>query len=466
MDVSLVVGAGLAVSVFLWISRRPVRGLYLAVFATSILITPSLPIVREKFAATELLMLMTWAALLIAPTLGSRNRAKLVRSQQISVLIGGSFIVWIFLSFGLNNISLALTDFFLSSLVETLNYLYGFLIFCTVLVIVDDREKWYGCLYAWLLGAALVSVVGVWALIGGAPSWAYEDFTHRISSTLRNENQVPSFLLPVLVSAIFLTVRRGQPVWRTVLGTALVFGMLATAVGSGSRTALLMIGLSLLGSYLLGMREARGRAFNRLQMAVTALALGSVAFFYVSTALGLYDGHYGLGRTPPWQRPVVTLYDWLQGNRDLDETREVQLVTISEKFKDYLVLGAGPKLFGVREASAEIHNTYANILVEGGLPALLLFAAWLGHLLWTGWRSGKRCRDPFWRLIVLSLVIGMGTLLIYNATMLGLRQRNVWIVAGMLMAVPRLQRVEARRAVFASAAHSPAIPLAPARGAP
>ena len=47
--------------------------------------------------------------------------------------------------------------------------------------------------------------------------------------------------------------------------------------------------------------------------------------------------------------------------------------------------------------------------------------------------------------MVLSLLVGMASLMIYNATMFGLRQRNVWILAGMLMAVPRLQRVEALR---------------------
>lgn len=436
---------------FLWIAQHQVRGLYLAIFATSVLITPNLPVVRDKFAATEVLILLTWAALLVGSGRWRRTRVRLVRPQQVSVLIGGAFIGWIVLSFGINNA--VFPEALLPSLVETLNYLYGFLIFRTVLVLVDDREKWYGCLYAWLAGAALASLVGVWALIGGAPGWAYEDVTHRIASTLKNENQVPSFLLPVLVAAIFLAVRRGQAWWRTALLAALAAGMLATAIGSGSRTALLMIAMNILCMYLLGLREAPAGAFNRSILGMMALMLSGAAFFYVSLALALYDGHYSLLRTPAWQRPVVTLYEWVQGNRILDETREEQLETVSEKYQDYLVLGAGPKLFGAREGTEEIHNTYASLLVEIGLPGLLLFIVWLGHVLWVGWHFGRYCRDPFWRLMVLSLVIGTGTLLIYNATMFGLRQRNLWIIAGLLMAVPRLQRVEAQRRLAPAARH-------------
>ena len=64
MEIVLTVGAILAIPLFWWIARSQVRGLYLAIFATSVLITPELPVVREKFAATELFMLLTWAALL------------------------------------------------------------------------------------------------------------------------------------------------------------------------------------------------------------------------------------------------------------------------------------------------------------------------------------------------------------------------------------------------------------------
>ena len=441
MSILLIIGVALAL--FLWIASRQVRGLYLAIFATSVLITPNLPVVREKFAATEVLMLLTWLALLFGSGHWRSAPAPLVQPQRVSLLIGGAFIGWILLSFGINNA--IFLGAFLPSLVETVNYLYGFLIFCTVLVLVDDREKWYGCLYAWLAGAALASVVGVWALTGSAPAWAYEDYSRRIASTLKNENQVPSFLLPVLVAAIFMVARRRQALWRTALAAALVAGMLATAIGSGSRTALLMIALSFLCVYLLGLREAPSGAFNRPLLGMIAIMLGGAAFFYVSLVLALYDGHYSLRHTPAWQRPVVTLYEWTQGHGVLDTTRENQLETVSESYTDYLLLGAGPKLFGVREGSEEIHNTYASVLVEVGLPGLLLFIAWLGHVLWVGWRSAQRCADPFWRLMVLSLLIGMGALLIYNATMFGLRQRNLWIIAGLLMAVPRLQRVEARR---------------------
>jgi hypothetical protein len=432
-----VVSAGLVV----WISRRPVRGLYLTVFATSTLITPYLPVVREKFTAVEGLMLLTWAAMLLRRTTWRTRAGSLRHPQKICLVWGWSFVGWVLVSFYVNNILMEQglgNEGLIGSIVESANYLYGFLMFRTVLRLVDDWDKWNGCLSAWILGAALASLVGVLAVAGVAPSWAYEAFTGRISSTLRNENQVPSFLLPIFVAVVFMAVRNSQGFWKRVLLVALAAGMLITTFGTGSRTAMAMLGLCLAGVYFLTLREWPHRIFNRVLLAQLAFAMVAGVTLYVAAVIAAYEGDYALGRTPAWQRPVVMLFDWSQGNRALDETRERQMDVVAEHLLDRPVLGAGPKLTGIRYDVAEIHDTYVGVLMDAGFPGCALFVLWLLYTLRLGWRAGAACRDPYRRLMVLSLCIGMGTLMIYSMFMFGLRQRNLWILAGLLAAVPRL----------------------------
>ncbi len=438
----VLVAAAVAVGgLLVWISRRPARGLYLAIFASSILITPHLPVVREKVTAVEVLMFLTWGAMLLRRATWLDGARPLRDVQRSSVRWGWFFIGWLGLSFYMNNV-LAAPDIaegeLLDSIVESINYLYGFLMFRTVVLLVDDWEKWSGCLTAWVLGAAVVSVVGVMAVAGVAPSWAYEAFTGRISSTLRNENQVPSFLLPVLAAVVFMAVRREQGLVKRVLLAALAAGMLITAFGTGSRTALAMLGLSLSGVYFLALREWSTRIFNRLLLTKLALAMAAGVVLYVGAVIAAYEHDYALGRTPAWERPVVMLFDWWQGEQVLDETRGQQLEVVAAHFLDRPIVGTGPKLAGARYEVAEIHNTYAGVLMEVGLPGCALFIVWLLYTLRLGWRAGAACPDPYRRLLVLSLCLGMASLMVYGMFIFSLRQRNLWLLAGLLAAVPRV----------------------------
>ena len=422
--------------VFFWICRHPVRGLYLAIFATSVLMTPAMPVVREKFAATELFMVLTWLAMLVSSRRWAHSPSPVLAPQRQAIILGACFIGLVLLSFLAGQIDDP--SRWVASTVETLNYTYGFFIFLSIILLVDNKEKWLNCLLAWLLGAALAGLVGVWAVAGGAPAWAYEDFTWRISSTLRNENQVPSLVLPMLIPAVFLAVRRGQSTLYRVLFMGLVAAIMVTSIGSGSRTALGMMVVAVLAVYFLGVKEARYGLINRSLLATIAISFIGAGLLYVTTALALYDGQYALGHTPPWQRPVVMLYEWAQGTRILDRTRGEQMSLVFDNVGEFALLGSGPKLFGELVGSAEIHNTYAAILVEIGIPGLLFFLAWLIYVGWLGWNTGNRTQDRFMRLMILSLVAGLAVLIVYNMFMLGLRQRNIWILAGLLVASPRV----------------------------
>jgi len=443
--VLILLGVLAFVALLAWLSRRPVRGLYLAFFTSGILITPNLPVVRDKFAATELVIMLTWFALLLHKGRAS-SAGPLRKQQQVSLLLGGAFILWIVLSFGLNN--MAYTEAFVPSLVETANFAYGYLIFLTAVMLARDWEHWQGCVNWWVAGAAVVVFFGVWAMEGSAPSWTYEDFTRRVSSTLRNENQVPSFLLPIFTVLVFMAVRKKSSLRYQALMWALAGGALLTSMGSGSRTALLMMLVAVMGVAYVAMRTADRRPYKVGAMINMALALCVGFAMYFALALINYQGDYALGLTPPWQRPVVMFYDWYHGYRELDTTRPAQLVAVMENVGDHLLLGTGPKVYVGLYRMAEVHNTYAGLLLQTGMIGLFLFMAWLTHLLWHSFQQVKRITDPWRKVLVLSLIVGMVTLLLYNMTIFGLRQRTIWLLAGLLVASWSLaSRPVKRRAV-------------------
>jgi hypothetical protein len=317
--------------------------------------------------------------------------------------------------------------------------------FLTTVVLARDWESWQGCVNWWVAGSVVVVFFGVWATLGGAPAWSYEEFTHRVSSTLRNENQVPSYLLPIFVVMVFLAVRKRTSVKFQVGMWALVAGALLTAIGTGSRTALLMILLAFAGVAYVALRTAGNRSYRITSLVNVSLALVAGMVVYVSVALFEYQGDYALGRTPPWQRPVVMFYDWLTGEAQLDTTRPEQLMSVMENVGDHLLIGTGPKVYGGLFNMAEIHNTYAGVLMQTGVIGLLLFSLWLLHMLWHTFAHVRRIVDPWRKVLVLSLLVGMATLLLYNMTMFGLRQRTIWLLAGLLVASWSLASMRGRQ---------------------
>ncbi len=409
----------------------PERGLYLTFFATGILITPHLPILRNKFTAVEIIMGLTWLALLSRPH-EARKSPPLTKVQTNALFWGGLFITWTILSFSINGIYHPET--FIGSIVETINFVYGYLMFVTVILMARDWGRWENCLKGWLWGAVVVSFFGVLALSGHGPKWSYDEFSHRICSTLRTDNQVPSFLLPTFTVLVFMIVERERKPFEKWFLTALLICVFLTSIGSGSRTAFLMLIVTIIGILYVAFRDSQYKAFSTKRFVKISFFLFIGFLFYIFLALVNYQDDYALGRTPSWQRPVVTLYDWVRGKADLDDNRTEQLKFVSENINDNLVLGSGPKNYGEEYDVQEIHNTYAGVLFQMGVPGLFLFLTWLFIVVHTGWLASKRIQIPHQRLMVISMVVGMILLLLYSMTMFGLRQRNIWLLAGLLVA--------------------------------
>ena len=166
----LAAGSGLWIT----IAGRPLRGLCLAIFASAVLLAPRLPVVRDKVGLCEVVMLLTWAAMLYRRPPG----VPLFAEQKTAIWRGALLIGACLCSFGVNA---AAGDLSLErSGVETANYVYGFLLFVTTIRLVDSWEKWVACFFAWFWGTALVSAVAVATLAGRGPASARDEFTGRI----------------------------------------------------------------------------------------------------------------------------------------------------------------------------------------------------------------------------------------------------------------------------------------------
>lgn len=412
------------------IFQKPYLGLYLTFFATGILLTPKLPIVREKLTAAEAFIALTWLALLFQ-SIKNKNNFLVTKSQINALLFGWLFVFWVFFSFVIN-VALVITDM-LTSFIETINFIYGYLMFLTVVLMIRNWEQWVNCLKAWLWGAFVVSFFGVLAFTGHGPSWSYDEITHRISSTLRTENQVPMFLLPIFVILVFMIVQKGRPFIEKWVLTGLLMGIFLTTIGSGSRTSIIMLSCAVLGIGFVMLRESKFKAFYQTKLLNTMFFVLFGFLFYVVLALAGYKGDYSLMKTPAWKRPVVMLYDWSQGRQELDVNRKKELRVVEEDMGDNLFIGTGPRNYQGLYGVEEIHNTYAGVLIQTGIPGLTLFLIWLMISIFLGWRASKRVQDASKRLYILCMVVGMILLLLYGLTMFGLRQRNIWLLAGLLV---------------------------------
>jgi hypothetical protein len=418
-------------SAFNWITKAPIRGLYLAFFATGILETVSLGPLREKFGLTELAIIFTWFAMLLSHAWRT-ERLALTQLQKLSLFFLSAFAIVQWVSFIVNNATFY--NHMMGSLVEVLNYTYGAMMVMTVVLLVDDWDKFKGCLYAWCLGAVVVSVIGVWAMTGSAPAWTIDEFTGRISSTLKFENQIPAFIIPIFLPTMIMTLSRNTSSWLKWGLFVLTIFMAITMIGTGSRTAFLLLIFAFIALVIIGFIErANADLFKgRLGLFVIICFIGLIA--YITAALSAFDGNYSLGHTPSWQRPVVVIYNTITSETGtLDTTRTEQADIILNNADKSMFIGNGPKLYGFKYGVSEIHNTYAGIYAESGLFGLIFFLLFLISSGYTALYVRKLEPIPYHKLIIAGLFAGFTLLLLYGMTMYGLRQRNIWLLAGLLI---------------------------------
>lgn len=421
-------------ALFWWISKAPERGIYIAFFSSGILNTVSLGPLRDKVGLTEIVVLLTWFAMLVNHSWRSQ-RIFLTGLQRLALLFLAVFVLTEWVSFLVNN-----ADFYgalTGSLVETLNITYGSLMVVTVIMLIKTPHQWKSCLVGWLAGSLLVSSVGLWAMSGSAPSWTLDEYTGRISSTLKFENQIPSYIIPILMVSLIWRVSSSLRKEQRLLISTLILGMVVILIGTGSRTALLLLIIVAMFLPIVLAWQINNRFLLKGSLGLNIIVGIFALFTYISAAMTFYDGDYLLGKTPAWQRPVVMMYENFTEGSGVDTTRLEQASLVIEKADVAMFIGNGPKLYGNKFHVEEIHNTYAGVYIETGLMGLITLLIFLMLTITTIFRARPGSEL---RLLFIAAGLGFILLIIYNLTMYGLRQRTLWLMAGLLLSSATLSK--------------------------
>ncbi len=416
--------------------RNPIVFFYFAIASTAFLKTPELPIVREKLALPEFGFVLTWLFWANIPKHRIAHPSLPPMTQ-----IGGFFGLICLVSSAVGVMGSTRTGQPYSgtmvaySFLESINYIYGVMIVWTTINLLDSWPRWLNAILAWMIGLAVASIVGVAAFGGLAPDWAVEE-TGRICSTLKRENQVPSMILPIILVVLLCSVRKGMALpWRVVF-LGLTMAALIATIGSGSRTALLMIMCAAMALYWISATSLGASDLIDLKLlSMLTLVFSAVVGLYFCVAWIMYDGNYSLFGTPSWQRPAVLIIEWAQGTRELDHSRPRQIMGALAYFWNSPIIGTGPKLGAMLAATGgEIHNTYFSLLLETGVLGVGSFLLLIFSAVSRSSQAVNVCRFRWYSILARCLLVGLVLLAIYNSTMLGLRQRNIWILIGLLYA--------------------------------
>ena len=425
--------AGLA-AVCAVLVRNPVRGLYLYIFCSAILLSPELPVVRDKLSIAEPVLALTLAGLFFARARVGRGAVPLGRRQRAALAAGAAWVCVAGISGAVNFGGGRLVDW-QRTVLEIATLGLGLVSCATIAWAINSWERWLRCLAAWSAGGLLVTLVGLFAMFVFAPAWAKDDFSGRVSATLRESGQVASYLGPVLPFAALAVERRVRSRWVKLPVQAVFLGAFVVMLGTGSRIALLISLTAFCGLVLALISDARRRGATSF-FAAALVAGGAVGFGAFAYEVAGSDEKYSLGGTDPVRRPILMLRDIFRGQRKeghrLQETA-APLVTAAR----HPLFGIGPGNYGVFYHQHEIHNSYLSVLGETGAFGVLTFAAFMVLTLRNGWEGWRALGDAPAGTLAGAFLFGFGLLLLYQMTALGLRQRPFWFAAGLMIALPR-----------------------------
>ena len=440
MTTITIVTVGLLVylSAVIALARRPMWALYGVFLLSGVLITPSLPVVGDKVAVPEAFFLLLVGALTLGWATGRfRVHNRIVPQVQLNMLLVGLFLLVVLLSFFNNNIEYGRAA--ASSILEVVIISYGVVLFLLSVFLIHSWREWERCFLAWVAGMAIVGLVGAYSVVFTPPGFAVDSFTGRISSTLKFENQVPSYVMPLMPVMAYLIFAHGIARRAKLVFAGIVIACLLTLIGTGSRTALLLIAamVVLLAFMVVVARRPRVLDHGRMgaYMGAGILAVG----VYVTVAMATFSGEYRLGKTPTWQRPVAILYTGIVERGTLDAKRTKQFEFALQNFDTAPFIGHGPRFTQIGLHHVLVHNTYLTILLEMGLLGLLFFLSWVLSMGWLAFLGYQNATAPARaQYLMAALTVGLLLLLMYQMSMYGLRHRPLWLMAALMVSAANL----------------------------
>jgi O-antigen ligase len=235
--------------------------------------------------------------------------------------------------------------------------------------------------------AGVLKMVGWAGLVTIVMGLTMNDFrTGRLelsaADSVANSNDYAAIVILVMPAIAFLTLRSGTRIAMKVVGCAALALGCFLVLSTGSRGALISLGLSIL--YLLKLGSGKVRV--AILLGIPLLALIAIPFLpaEASARLGTL---FSSGNA--------------QEEADASKTQRTALLMESLKFTlQHPLLGVGPGTFqeyqagqaaknGERGMWHETHNTYTQISSECGIPAFLCYFAAIVMTLWICGRGRK-----------------------------------------------------------------------------
>ena len=346
MYVSPIIGILVPFAVFgmLLVLQYPVTGVFAAVFLAPLI----------SFSSMPLAGICVWTLLsLVIHSLCDKTFKWKREGVGIALLL---FLAILFVS---SAFSFARMD----SLVVWAMYFVFVIFYFAVINLIDTKEKAYGLLKVFAISGALVALYGIMQYVFGwntSNAWIDEEMfaeeTMRVYSTLANPNVLGEYLLLVLPVSIVLGIKSKKPLTQLVYlaVSAIVFVCLILTQSRGCW-------LGFMVSVALFITFYEGRWWI-----LAILALAFVPFVLPDTIMNRLMSIGDMGdsstsyRVFIWMGTMGIVRNYFMGGIGMGE-------------------GAFGKVYPLFSYNSVIaphsHNTFLQLLVEGGIPALAVFIA-------------------------------------------------------------------------------------------
>lgn len=276
----------------------------------------------------------------------------------------------------------------------TANAAASLIVPATVLILVSglssaDRSWLPGSILIFIVMSMFIGLLQFSGIVLNNPF--INDTPGQVAGSFANRNHFALLLaLGCLLAPVWVYHDAHQSRWRGIVAFGLVLLFALTILASGSRTGLILGALAL-GIGLLLVRQSIRRTLRRYpRWAFPALiggVAGAIAIFVLISFVA--DRAASISR-------VLTV----DVGQDL---RARALPTVLAMIRDYFPFGSGlggfDPVFRIHEPFELLNFTYLNhahndlleVVLDAGLPGLLLIAA---ALLWWGWASVRAWRGP------------------------------------------------------------------------
>ncbi|SHJ29084.1 O-antigen ligase family protein [Halodesulfovibrio aestuarii] len=392
----------------------------------------TLPIIGNKIILSDLFFILS------AMT-ADRNKDYFVRLKEIKpiVLLLASFLCWLVLS------SFFSVDAFLhnkKAMLEIGSLAYDAAIFILFYLLLDSPRKLFLVLIAWFFAMVLADLIAGYAILSGA-TWGFS--RGALIGSFAGANQPQIVLVPLLAALFFVVSARRAAL--VVRGSAflVVVSSFSFMLISGSRSALVMVLIQIVGSVLICLLTRQYRNF------ISNSLLWGQSFFYVCLiALFLVAG-------PSWAQKnkvfsglqrvaesVELVRHHTEDNYDsafydrLSTGRVAIIKAAIPLFKESPLIGFGLQQTRNMEEihHTEIHCLYLVMLFETGIIGFLLFSFFLFAVIRKTYFKLIGLPFSYDRLLFHALLLGGVAMGAYNMVTNGSRQRELWILLGIITA--------------------------------